>query len=447
MGINTGIIHNAEPLSAECIKELEKQVLENQESFAYLNETSELCFALPCDPALIKYLAWDNAYELSTEGTGFTKKAYKKTGLETFYLDKVLSKSNINDSWCEPERLEGDGQEFYTMAPSTLSFRSPAPLNELQDVQINGQTVDPSNYELEEGSTIVKLKHDYLSALENGKYEVAIISDSMTVKGDFTVTAPELNEYGFYYNQPYFGDCFRNEFIIHFGGPFIIMFDAAGMAHLYQLDSSNAYHTDYKLEDGKVSFEFYNDQCDSSPFVGSFSADGKTLLGSVVASSWGTSATFDDIELALTPEQSACDGTYIYYRQYTQYADPDTWEYFPITNTLTEYPVAKKAILDIPVTGIAYEAFQNFDQLQSVVIPESVKAIGSYAFSSCSMTELTLPISITTLYPYAINYCHSLARVNYAGTVAQWNAVVKHDDWCSTVPATYVQCFDGQVAL
>jgi hypothetical protein len=77
------------------------------------------------------------------------------------------------------------------MAPSTLSFRSTAPLNELQDVQINGQTVDPANYELEEGSTIVKLKHDYLSTLDIGKYEVSVVSDSKIVKGDFTVTAPE----------------------------------------------------------------------------------------------------------------------------------------------------------------------------------------------------------------------------------------------------------------
>jgi hypothetical protein len=89
------------------------------------------------------------------------------------------------------------------MAPSTLSFRSTAPLNELQDIQINGQTVDPSNYELEEGSTIVKLKYDYLSTLNNGKYELSVVSDNKTAKGDFTVAAPKLNEYGFYYDIPY----------------------------------------------------------------------------------------------------------------------------------------------------------------------------------------------------------------------------------------------------
>ena len=85
------------------------------------------------------------------------------------------------------ERLEGDGQEFYTTAPSTLSFRSTAPLNELQGIQINGETVDPSNYTLEEGSTIVKLSHEYLSTFDAGEYELSVISDSKTVKGNFTI--------------------------------------------------------------------------------------------------------------------------------------------------------------------------------------------------------------------------------------------------------------------
>ncbi|MBQ2005988.1 MAG: hypothetical protein II205_00290, partial [Bacteroidales bacterium] len=102
----------------------------------------------------------------------------------------------------EQERLEGDGAEYYTLAPTALSFRSTAPLNEFQEVKVNGEVVDPSNYTLEEGSTIVTLSIDYLKTLDIGSYEVDIVSDSKTVKGGFTVAAPELNEYGFYYNQP-----------------------------------------------------------------------------------------------------------------------------------------------------------------------------------------------------------------------------------------------------
>lgn len=45
--INTGILTNAHPLSTERIKELEQQVLENQEAFVYLDENSKLCFSMP----------------------------------------------------------------------------------------------------------------------------------------------------------------------------------------------------------------------------------------------------------------------------------------------------------------------------------------------------------------------------------------------------------------
>ena len=46
-GINTGILTNAYPLSTERIKELEREVLENNKTFAYLDEDSSLCFAMP----------------------------------------------------------------------------------------------------------------------------------------------------------------------------------------------------------------------------------------------------------------------------------------------------------------------------------------------------------------------------------------------------------------
>ena len=101
------------------------------------------------------------------------------------------------------ERLEGDGAEYCTMAPTALSFRSTAPLNELNEVQINGVTVDPSNYTLEEGSTIVTFPIEYLKTLNVGNYEVTVASESKTVKGGFNIKAPELNEHGFYYNIPY----------------------------------------------------------------------------------------------------------------------------------------------------------------------------------------------------------------------------------------------------
>ena len=56
-----------------------------------------------------------------------------------------LSGGSTPDAPDTPEVLEGTGAEYYTLAPTALSFRSTAPLNEFQEVKVNGETVDPSN--------------------------------------------------------------------------------------------------------------------------------------------------------------------------------------------------------------------------------------------------------------------------------------------------------------
>ena len=99
IGINTGILTNAYPLTSAHIKELESIVLNQSECFVYLDENSELCFMLPKGVDFIKDLAWNTAYELSVSDGTFIKKAYKKNGLRSFYLDKTMSKQHIDDTW------------------------------------------------------------------------------------------------------------------------------------------------------------------------------------------------------------------------------------------------------------------------------------------------------------------------------------------------------------
>jgi hypothetical protein len=98
-GINTGILYNAHPLSDEQINELEKRVLMDQEAFAYLDANSKLCFALPGDVEVIKDLAWNYAYELTPGSKNFTKKVYKKFGIDSYRLEATFQKQSINDAW------------------------------------------------------------------------------------------------------------------------------------------------------------------------------------------------------------------------------------------------------------------------------------------------------------------------------------------------------------
>lgn len=619
-GINSGILANATPLSTEAINELERKVLETGEAYAYLDQDSKLCFAMPHGVDGIQELAWNNAHELSSESGTLTKKTYKKTGLKTFTLDKTFTKSSIDEPWlsnsifkfygdyanyqyethsdsvklvkvsnkffskqdllsstisihefgidangtveypvtdqmfsCDEaydetcdvtlsgvqvvnadlslvisvinptndpvfpktgtyflylaedqtgdgiidgtlytssisclteadaiqptERLEGDGQEFYTAAPSTLSFRSTAPLNEFQDVQINGQTVDPSNYTLEEGSTIVKLSYEYLKTLDVGSYELSIISNSKTAKGDFTVTAPELNEYGFYYNVPYFCETYKipnpdysddpdnNEEYIYEIADLAVVFMTDGSVKKIDFGGDEVGNTDEVFfENGVVTF------ChDLVYFTGHFSDDGKAIVTDQV---YGMPGSFLDgyvgpgLAMPIATQVIAVDANYFYLIH-------DNYVAFGvIDNTKSEYPKVKPYVYDKPVSRSVYGTFSGNTQLTNmqalpdtysdtavdmfsgctkltnIDLPEGLTYIEAYTFRDCSaLTHVTLPSTLSGIGMHAFPDCVKLNSISFKGTIAQWNTLDLLENWNQGLPATYIQCLDGRVAI
>lgn len=115
-------------------------------------------------------------------------------------------------------------------------------------------------------------------------------------------------------------------------------------------------------------------------------------------------------------------------------------------------------------------AFNCSLSIKTVKLSEGLLEIGAEAFSECEIEEITIPNSVTSIENNAFdsNYscktlvvgssvvnigssafadCASLESIIFKGTVTQWNAIEKSDGWNDCVPATYVQCTDGQVAL
>ena len=255
------------------------------------------------------------------------------------------------------ETLEGSGSEYYTLAPTALSFRSTEPLAEFQEVQVNGQTVDPSNYTLEEGSTIVKLSIDYLKTLDKGNYEVAIVSQNKTVKGEFSVAAPQLNEYGFYYNQPYVGyvDYFEAHVVL------LLCEDHTAFIHVYEADATE---------------------------VDSYSFDGNTVvvatqdMGDLHFTVSDSGMGMYNIELATTLSLGSrfvvADADYIYKFNNWYYS-----VFSVIDRTKSSYGRIKANINGWEVNTISSGAFSGCTNLRTITIPSCIQYVLSNAFGEC----------------------------------------------------------------
>ena len=100
------------------------------------------------------------------------------------------------------------------------------------------------------------------------------------------------------------------------------------------------------------------------------------------------------------------------------------------------------------VTELGYGAFAQCSFIESIVLPKNVITIGSYAFSSCdSLKSITIPKSMKFIYEGAFRDCSNLNSIIFKGTIEEWNIIDKGPEWNYDVPATYVQCTDGQVEL
>ena len=101
------------------------------------------------------------------------------------------------------------------------------------------------------------------------------------------------------------------------------------------------------------------------------------------------------------------------------------------------------------VTAIGDYAFSVCMSLSSVAIPTGVTKIGDSAFWKCtSLSSVAIPASVTKIGEYAFDGCKSLSSIAFGGTMAQWEAVKKDDDWrFGVLSDTVVHCEDGDVEL
>ena len=89
--INSGILHNAEPLTEEQLTTARKRAIETGEVIACINADKELCFLMPTDPKVIKELAWNRAEELHINDSNHVDMLlYRKSDTNACFLERYL---------------------------------------------------------------------------------------------------------------------------------------------------------------------------------------------------------------------------------------------------------------------------------------------------------------------------------------------------------------------
>lgn len=98
------------------------------------------------------------------------------------------------------------------------------------------------------------------------------------------------------------------------------------------------------------------------------------------------------------------------------------------------------------VTSFLHDAFNGSVNLISVVLPESMTFIEYYAFVNCEKLEsVTIPSSVKEIYADAFKNCLNLTVIHFGGTLEQWNAVYKENNWDQNTGAYTVICTDGDI--
>ena len=91
--------------------------------------------------------------------------------------------------------VNGASQTVTENSGKTVSFRSNCGIEKFIRLEIDEELVEPENYILKEGSTIVELKPEYLATLEVGKHGVSIVSQDGTADTTLRITPqPEEEE-------------------------------------------------------------------------------------------------------------------------------------------------------------------------------------------------------------------------------------------------------------
>ena len=126
------------------------------------------------------------------------------------------------------------------------------------------------------------------------------------------------------------------------------------------------------------------------------------------------------------------------------------WDYNNYSQSYLEGELVvsgKAGVVCIPQFG-----FFGFSKLTGIVLPDTVTTLETLSFMDCSsISSAVLSGNITSIDSFAF-YTTNLKTLVFNGTMAQWNSMERHEDWCGNpvVDRAYVveniKCLNGTIA-
>ncbi len=124
---------------------------------------------------------------------------------------------------------------------------------------------------------------------------------------------------------------------------------------------------------------------------------------------------------------------------------PDSVKYIG-SNAFSHCKKLTNVNLSNSVKSIAFCAFGYCSSLTSIKIPNGVTSIGDSAFYYCTgLTSITIPNSVPSIGEWAFTSCSSLVDIYYTGTQAEWNAITFERGWNSNTGTYTIHCTDGDI--
>lgn len=96
------------------------------------------------------------------------------------------------------------------------------------------------------------------------------------------------------------------------------------------------------------------------------------------------------------------------------------------------------------ITSIYNDAFHGCGSLAPVYLPKSVTTICGSSFQNCyAFTTFNIPKTVTTIGAYAFGWSLSLETITYEGTIEEWSSVSRGEGWTTATKVTAINCSNG----